>query len=587
LIVSGLAFSNFSRSATFVVGCSGTQADVGDLVAAIDFANDEADFPGPDVIELAPTCIYQFEQPNNYWYGPNALPAIQSEILVEGHGATLLRSPLLPGDTPHSFRFIYVSGGLTGELARGNLTLHGLTLAGGLSKGGDSHAGGGGSGMGGAIFNQGSLTLRGVTLVGNVARGGDSSVNGIGDGGGGMGEDAPISGNGGGFGGSLGGVYGGSGGSGGDALNIGGGGGGFVAGSDGANAASLSPGNGGGLGQLGGHGDGGTGGGPVSGQVAPGGSGGDFGSGGFVAGGGGGVGGGGGSGGGSGGFGGGGGNSEALSGASGGFGGGAGARPGTSRSHFGGGAASSSAGGGGAGLGGAIFNHRGVATLINVTAFGNEAVGGSASTDAGAQFGSGIGSALFNLNGTVAVEFSTIDGNIVRNSNADIGVGDAAVFSLMYRTRIEDGTASFAGMTFGDSIVVGSTATGGAGANDVVNDIDVAFGTPYFYYSSDLTFSHTNIVGAYLANAPNSVHGSIPVNMDPQISPLAQNGATDAPMTMAVSPGSPAIGADSGACALYDAREFGRPLVYCTLGAYEVAPVLDRIFGSSIETNLR
>src|SRR5207244_583818 len=103
----------------------------------------------------------------NFWYGPNGLPAISSQITIEGNGATIARDPTAP-----KFRFFYVSGNLSG-LAGGTLTLRNVTLRGGVAQGGNGyHGGGGGSGMGGAIFNQGTLTLIGDTLTANTAQGG-------------------------------------------------------------------------------------------------------------------------------------------------------------------------------------------------------------------------------------------------------------------------------------------------------------------------------------------------------------------------------------------------------------------------------
>src|SRR5262249_54408739 len=111
---------------------------------------------------------------DNWWYGPNALPPIASDIVIDGNGAVLQASHA--GDpepiTANAFRFFYVSGGM--ELPAGSLTLHNMTVENGYAKGGDSHFGGGGAGMGGAIFNQGALTLSAVTLVGNMAHGGDT-----------------------------------------------------------------------------------------------------------------------------------------------------------------------------------------------------------------------------------------------------------------------------------------------------------------------------------------------------------------------------------------------------------------------------
>lgn len=79
---------------------------------------------------------------DNYWYGPNALPPIASQIFigaVSGYsGATLAASHT--GDptptTANAFRFFYVSGGLAGELPAGKLILSGLTLKAGYAKGG-------------------------------------------------------------------------------------------------------------------------------------------------------------------------------------------------------------------------------------------------------------------------------------------------------------------------------------------------------------------------------------------------------------------------------------------------------------------
>ena len=50
--------------------------------------------PGPDTIELAEGCTYTFFQgafQGGGWFGLNALPAIASEITIEGNGATLSR----------------------------------------------------------------------------------------------------------------------------------------------------------------------------------------------------------------------------------------------------------------------------------------------------------------------------------------------------------------------------------------------------------------------------------------------------------------------------------------------------------------
>jgi hypothetical protein len=114
---------------------------------------------------------------DNYWYGPNALPPIASTMTITNDLFTPIMRLIAvhTGDptppTANAFRFFYVSGGLSGELPAGSLTLINTVLQGGYAKGGDSDAGGGGAGMGGAIFNQGSLTLTDVSLIGNTAQG--------------------------------------------------------------------------------------------------------------------------------------------------------------------------------------------------------------------------------------------------------------------------------------------------------------------------------------------------------------------------------------------------------------------------------
>ena len=206
-------------SATFRVG----PGDTASLIASIAAAN--ADGDTSNTIFLAPDSTYVFTAPNNYWYGPDALPAIGGNLTIEGNGSTLERS-----STAGAFRFFYVSSGTNG-LAAGDLTLNSLTLEDGLAKGGDGGpGGGGGAGMGGAIFNQGTLALNTVTLSGDTALGG-SSTQGLYGGGGGIGSKA-VFGSGGGFGGA--GPYGGGGGAGSGGTYGGGGGGGFtISGADG------------------------------------------------------------------------------------------------------------------------------------------------------------------------------------------------------------------------------------------------------------------------------------------------------------------------------------------------------------------
>src|SRR5262249_17230463 len=80
-------------------------------------------------IQLQAGTTYTLDTVDNYWYGPDGLPAISSSVILDGQGATLVRDSSGP-----AFRFFYVSGGM--ELAAGSLTLENLTLQGGLAQGG-------------------------------------------------------------------------------------------------------------------------------------------------------------------------------------------------------------------------------------------------------------------------------------------------------------------------------------------------------------------------------------------------------------------------------------------------------------------
>lgn len=81
------------------------------MIGQIDAAN-----ASPDVttITLASGCTYVFDAPGMvttgdpgrfWWYGPSALPAIASPIIIQGNGATIARSDA-PG-TP-AFRLFFV-----------------------------------------------------------------------------------------------------------------------------------------------------------------------------------------------------------------------------------------------------------------------------------------------------------------------------------------------------------------------------------------------------------------------------------------------------------------------------------------------
>ncbi len=63
---------------------------------------------GANTIELSTyagqTITFSIDVPDNFWYGPNALPPIASNITIEGHGTTLF----IQNGTSPRLRFFFV-----------------------------------------------------------------------------------------------------------------------------------------------------------------------------------------------------------------------------------------------------------------------------------------------------------------------------------------------------------------------------------------------------------------------------------------------------------------------------------------------
>jgi hypothetical protein len=590
--------------ATITVATLGSKVT---LIDAINAANNtSAASGGSYTIDLptTPTTI-TFSQPLNNttvkgtnvvqdqnWYGPDALPAITSNITIQGNGDTLAVSGT-------AMRFFYVSGGPTftgGALAPGSLTLEDLTLKGGVAQGGNGGPGGGGGlGAGGAIFNQGTLTLTGDTLTNNEAIGGNGgSLSALG-GGGGMGSNAN-GGTGGGFGGSFS-ITGGP--SGGTGSGGGGGGAGFLSSDNGSNANGNTGDAGGGTDTFGGAGapssstskDGGAagdggGGGAGTFHGSGGGGGGVFGSGGGSGGpdsggGGGGIGGGGGSGsdGGGGGFGGGGGGGSGGGGGiggDGGFGGGGGAgETAVGTGGFGGGTgatitAKGGGAGGGAGMGGAVFNMFGTLTITNSTLSGNTAQGGISGsngvTKGGHANGDGDGGAVFNLDGTATLTYATL----ANNTSSTLGGG---VFNFVYGNAVNttpEGGTTTATLTLDNSIVGQDSGSG-----EVVNFSMNGNGTNTAKIDGSSSLVQGNVKKFTDTGSTNTVAGgAVSVTSAPQVTTILvpDGGST---MTLAPMSTSPALGAGSGSIAglpTKDQRGIVRPSGYLDDGAVEMLP---------------
>jgi hypothetical protein len=153
------------------LGCTNT-----DLITAITDANTD---PGPTTIDLNGGCTYTLTDVNNVSAsGPNGLPIITSEIVINGNGATIKR------DSTSQFRIFEVASGakltfnnltITGGETRnaagifnyGTLTLNSSTVSGNSAT----------NGAGGGVFNNGNLTLNSSTVSGNSATIGGGIVN--------------------------------------------------------------------------------------------------------------------------------------------------------------------------------------------------------------------------------------------------------------------------------------------------------------------------------------------------------------------------------------------------------------------------
>lgn len=88
--------------------------------AIINANNDASTYPdcvagnGVDTIELAANTVYVLDSVDNSIDGPNGLPSITSEIIINGHHATIQRGNSVP-----NLRLLHVSAG-------GNLQLNNL-----------------------------------------------------------------------------------------------------------------------------------------------------------------------------------------------------------------------------------------------------------------------------------------------------------------------------------------------------------------------------------------------------------------------------------------------------------------------------
>jgi hypothetical protein len=484
---------NSAADELFQARTATVHTEVGNMISLRDAINIANNTGGANTIVLQRYHVYKLDKIDNYWYGPDGLPAISSAITIQGNGATIER------DDGSNFRFFYVSNSQYGGLPDGSLTLQYLTLQGGKAKGGDSHLGGGGLGAGGAIFNAGTLLLDSVLLVGNTAQGGNSRTYSYELwAGGGIGQDAPDSHpsrDGGGFGGPLPG-----------SVNF-------------TNGGPTREGQGGSIrypAEKAGFGGGGNGYGKGAND---------------------------------GGFGGGGGGNNG-GGGSGGFGGGGGASYDSSFPARGGGGA----GLGGAifNRGGNIIVLN--STLTNNGAAGGDGAWHLAGTQAPSGAGSAFGGAIFNLDGTVRLTNDTIAGNNLDGGGGSGGRTDG--YQLYNLADSLDGKTVTAALTLANTILAGAPGDSHDLVNQTFdnapnNQATITNADPQIDASANIiTTAIANLDGKF-ANDSGGLRGVVNLSynqVDPLLENLGNNGGRS--RTMALKPNSPARSAGVVALAI-------------------------------------
>ncbi|MFD5427587.1 hypothetical protein [Streptomyces sp. NPDC127084] len=149
-------------------GSKGIACSASALIRAINVANAS---PGADTLRLAPRCTYRLlADPGT----GNGLPAITSQVTIQGRGAVIRRDPAAP-----PFRVLFVSDG-------GDLTLSRTTIEGGIAidcpNEGVGVCGGGISSLGKLTVNNSRVRANkvasdvAVAAGGGIATGGDDGV---------------------------------------------------------------------------------------------------------------------------------------------------------------------------------------------------------------------------------------------------------------------------------------------------------------------------------------------------------------------------------------------------------------------------
>ena len=220
--------------------------------------------------------------------------------------------------------------------------------------------------------------------------------------------------------------------------------------------------------------------------------------------------------------------------------------------------------------GGGVHNYYGTVSINHSTISGNTAAGSH-----------GDGGGVYNCEGTINIENSTISGNSASSDGGGLYSGEGTV--NINHSTISGNTASSDGggvynydgsLTINSSIVSGNTAT--SDGNEVYNDGTVN-ANDYNLFGD----SSENNAQAFFGFAPTGTDinatsdGANPTSLNDILAPLADNGGPTE--THALVPGSPAIDyIPTGQCNVAtDQRGVTRPQPAggnCDVGAYELEP---------------
>jgi hypothetical protein len=216
----------------------------------------------------------------------------------------------------------------------------------------------------------------------------------------------------------------------------------------------------------------------------------------------------------------------------------------------------------------------GTTTVINSTLTGNTAQGGNGFGGINGTGGAGYGGALFNLDGVMDLTYATVAENTANGGSGSFNIGfpdGGAVYNLAFGNDPVTGNPQTATLTLTNGILAQSNSTVGFTINDLISNATNGLGvnTAQVLGSANLVQNSFAFVGngsTFLAP------GVITVTANPNLGSLAINPGPVAIPTLALPPGSSAIGAADLTVPnlpTIDERGLARPTTMADLGAFQ------------------